>query len=55
LRGSNSGIGPFRFTGLYNLNQQQVDTEAVFGSIDYTVLDTVTLQGSVRYTNQTRK
>jgi len=55
LRGSNSGIGPFRFTGLYNLNQQHVDTEAVFGSIDYTVLDTVTLQGSVRYTNQTRK
>jgi outer membrane receptor protein involved in Fe transport len=54
LRGSNSGIGPFRFTGLYNLNQQHVDTEAVFGSIDYTVFETVTLQGSVRYTNQTR-
>ena len=55
LHSSNSGIGPFRFTGLYNINQQHVDTEAVFGSIDYTVLDTVTLQGSVRYTNQTRR
>jgi iron complex outermembrane receptor protein len=54
LHASNSGIGPFRFTGLYNINQQHVDTEAVFGSVDYTVLDTVTLQGSVRYTNQTR-
>jgi iron complex outermembrane receptor protein len=54
LNSSNSGIGRFRFTGLYNINQQHVDTEAVFGSIDYTLLDTVTLQGSVRYTNQTR-
>jgi len=54
LHSSNSGIGPFRFTGLYNINQQHVNTEAVFGSVDYTVLDTVTLQGSVRYTNQTR-
>ena len=54
LHSSNSGIGPFRFTGLYNINQQHVDTEAVFGSIDYKVVDTVTLQGSVRYTNQTR-
>jgi iron complex outermembrane recepter protein len=54
LHSSNSGIGPFRFTGLYNINQQHVNTEAVFGSIDYTVVDTVTLQGSVRYTNQTR-
>jgi iron complex outermembrane receptor protein len=54
LHSSNSGIGPFRFTGLYNVNQQHVNTEAGFGSIDYNVLDTVTLQGSVRYTNQTR-
>ena len=54
LRGSNSGIGPFRFTGLYNINQQHVNTEAAFGSLDYNVLDTVTMQGSVRYTNQTR-
>ena len=55
LRGSNSGIGPFRFTGLYNLNQQHVDTEAVFGSLDFKIIETLTLQGSVRYTNQTRK
>jgi len=54
LRGSNSGIGPFRFTGLYNINDQHVDTEAVFTSLDFKVLDTLTLQGSVRYTNQTR-
>jgi outer membrane receptor protein involved in Fe transport len=55
LHSSNTGIGPLRFTGLYNVNQQHVNTEAVFGSIDYNVLDTLTLQGSVRYTNQTRK
>jgi iron complex outermembrane receptor protein len=54
LRGSNSGIGPYRFTGLYNINDQHVDTEAVFTSLDFKVLDTLTLQGSVRYTNQTR-
>jgi outer membrane receptor protein involved in Fe transport len=54
LHSSNSGVGPFRFTGLFNINQQVVNTEAVFGSLDYKVVDTLTLQGSVRYTNQTR-
>jgi len=54
LHSTNSGVGPFRFTGLYNINQQKSNTEAVFGNIEYNVLDTLTLQGSIRYTNQTR-
>jgi outer membrane receptor protein involved in Fe transport len=54
LRGSNSGVAAFRFTGLYNINDQRVDTEAGFASLDFKVLDTLTLQSSVRYTNQNR-
>jgi iron complex outermembrane recepter protein len=55
LHSTNSGVGPFRFTGLYNINEQKVNTEAVFGNLEYNIVDTVTLQGSARYTNQTRK
>ena len=54
LHSTNSGVGPFRFTGLYNINDQNVNTEAVFGNLEYNVVDTVTLQASTRYTNQTR-
>ena len=54
LHATNSGVGPFRFTGLYNINQQQVDTEAVFGNVEYNVLETVSVQGAIRYTNQDR-
>ena len=55
LRATNSGVGPFRFTGLYNINNQRANTEAVFGNVEYKILDTVSLQGSLRYTNQTRR
>jgi iron complex outermembrane receptor protein len=34
---------------------QQVSTAAVFGNLDYKILDTVTLQGGVRYTDTRRK
>ncbi len=35
-------------------NRQTTDTYAVFANLEYPVLDTLTLQGGVRYTNQHR-
>jgi outer membrane receptor protein involved in Fe transport len=35
-------------------NRQTIDTYAFFANLEYPVLDTVTLQGGVRYTNQKR-
>jgi iron complex outermembrane receptor protein len=52
INATNSGIGPFRWNGLDNLSNQVIDTTAVFGSLDYGFTDTVSWQGSVRYTTQ---
>ena len=54
---SNSQPIPFlpRITSLRNNNTQKVSTQAVFGSIDFKLADTLTLQGSARYTNEHRR
>ncbi|MEZ5998710.1 MAG: TonB-dependent receptor [Hyphomonas sp.] len=54
---SNSMPLPFfpRITSLRNNNTQEVDTQAIFGSLDYDLTDSLTLQGSVRYTNEDRE
>lgn len=38
----------------YTNNDQKVDTKSVFGSLDYDIAPTLTVQGSVRYTDQKR-
>jgi iron complex outermembrane receptor protein len=53
-QGTNNQIGPYLFTKLGETADQRVQTEAVFGSLDYQVTDALTLQASVRYTNQDR-
>lgn len=50
INATNSGIGPFRWNGLLNLNDQKIDTSAVFGSLDYAVTRTISAYGSIRYT-----
>ena len=52
--GSNSGVGPFRYSNFGNLADQSVRTEAVFGALDYKVMETLTAQASARYTTQDR-
>ena len=54
IQGSNSGVGPFRWVDFFNVNLQKVDTKAGFASLDYKLTDTLTAQGSVRYTTQDR-
>ena len=54
LNATNSGIGPFRWNGLDNFNNQVVDTEAAFGSLDFGLTQSLSAQGSVRYTSQDR-
>ena len=52
--GSNSGVGPFRYTNFGNLADQDVRTEAVFAALDYKLTQTLTAQASARYTKQDR-
>lgn len=54
LDSTNNGVGPYRFSDFINLNNQNVSTPAVFGSLDYSVTAALTLQGSVRYTHSKR-
>ena len=54
INATNAGIGPFRWNGLDNINDQRVDTYAAFSGLDYAVFDNLTAQGSVRYTSQDR-
>jgi outer membrane receptor protein involved in Fe transport len=58
LRATNTGLrlptGVFRWTALNNLNDQKIDTKAVFASLDYNLTKRLVLQGSVRYTKQDR-
>jgi iron complex outermembrane receptor protein len=48
--GTNDQVGPYKFNGGINGNHQVIDTYAAFGSLDYKLTDTLTLQGSLRYT-----
>ena len=52
ITATNSGIGPFRWNGLDNLSNQIINTRAVFGSLDFGLTQTLTWQGSARYTSQ---
>jgi iron complex outermembrane receptor protein len=52
--GSNSGVGPFRYTNFGNLADQDVRTRAVFAALDYKATETLTAQASARYTKQDR-
>jgi len=47
---SNSGIGPLRYHDFINSNHQKLDVKAAFASLDYRLTDTLTAQGSARYT-----
>lgn len=50
--GTNSLIaGVFFIDGAGMYNNQNVRTKAAFGSLDYRITDTITLQGAVRYTD----
>jgi outer membrane receptor protein involved in Fe transport len=53
---SNSGIelGPYniRYHNFDLENDQVIDAKAAFGSLDYKLTDSITAQGSVRYTSQ---
>ena len=47
---SNNGLGPRRWPNYLLHNDQDVETKAAFGSLDYNLTQTVTVQGSIRYT-----
>ena len=52
-QGSNSGVGPFRFTMFENdAGNQHIRTSAGFGGLDWHVTHTLTAQASARYTKQ---
>jgi len=48
--GSNTGVGPIRYSTFVNSNDQQVRTAAIFGSVDYESCQ-LTAQASARYTD----
>jgi iron complex outermembrane receptor protein len=52
---TNSGVGPFRYNDFFNIDHQSIQTEAAFASLDYQMTDTLSAQGSVRYTNQNNR
>lgn len=52
---SNSGVGPFRYTHIVNINDVVGNTYAVFGGLDYKLTDTLLAQVSARYTDQKQK
>jgi iron complex outermembrane receptor protein len=56
---SNSGIATPAFVSRYRdfviRNDQEIKTAAVFASLDYEIVPTLTIQGSIRYTDQRRK
>jgi len=49
--GSNTGVGPIRYSTFVNSNDQQVRTAAIFGSVDYEIVPSLTAQASARYTD----
>jgi outer membrane receptor protein involved in Fe transport len=54
LNVSSSHVGPFAWLAMNVLNDQDVKTSSAFGSLDYKLTDTLTLQGSARYSDQKR-
>ncbi|HEX7823069.1 MAG TPA: TonB-dependent receptor [Sphingobium sp.] len=52
---SSNFIGPFTFTSVDNRTDQKIRTASGFGSLDFDISDRLTLQGSVRYTDQDRR
>lgn len=54
--GSTSGqhVGPYDYDAFQVAGDQQIKTYSGFGSLDYSISDQLTLQGSSRYTQQDR-
>ncbi|MCJ2188442.1 TonB-dependent receptor [Novosphingobium beihaiensis] len=52
---TNPIVGPFEFHHFTFDNNQRIKSKAVFGSLDYELTDTLTLQGALRYTNEHRR
>lgn len=52
--GSNSGVGPFRYQFFDNQTDQQVQTSAVFASLDIPLTETLSAEFGARYTSQER-
>jgi iron complex outermembrane recepter protein len=52
INGTNSGFGATRFQTLNFFSDQVIHTAAAFGNLDYELVDGLTLQGGVRYTNR---
>ena len=52
INATNSGIATFRWSGLDNINNQTINTRALFGSLDFGLTRTLSWQGSARYTSQ---
>ncbi|MFB0875835.1 MULTISPECIES: TonB-dependent receptor [unclassified Sphingobium] len=50
IHGTNSGVGPIRFSEFVNSNNQDIETKALFGSLDFKLTDRLTASGSLRYT-----
>ncbi|AOH87232.1 TonB-dependent receptor (plasmid) [Sphingomonas panacis] len=49
-----ASVGPFTYDGLIVDNDQKVKTGSIFASLDYNITRQLTLQGSIRYTDQRR-
>jgi iron complex outermembrane recepter protein len=50
-----SEFGGIHFVGPYQLNDQRIRDIAGFGSLEYKITDTLSIQGSARYTDESRK
>ena len=54
LSDSGDHAGPFNFNSADVQNDQTIKTKSGFGSLDFDITNTLTAQGSVRYTSQQR-
>lgn len=54
LNSTNNGIGPARYDGVLNISQQNVETISGFASLEYEIAQSLSVQGSIRYSNQNR-
>jgi iron complex outermembrane receptor protein len=52
IGGSNSGLGPLRFYDFNLVHNDKVHTAAVFGDLEYEIVDSLTAQAAVRYTHR---
>ncbi len=51
---TNAGVGPARYQDFINRADQNIITKAGFTALDFKLTDTLSAQGSARYTSQTR-